>query len=65
MDWLSPGMSTENRIPALGLSVVLQQSWAPFSNGRFNGPGWTLSGGFVLCSFPLAFLFFEASSQGF
>lgn len=43
LDWFSPGMAHEGRAEALGLTVILQQSWFPFALGRFNSPGWTLS----------------------
>lgn len=43
IDWYSPMMSSEGKLPALGLSTILCQSWFPFANGRFNPPGWTLS----------------------
>jgi peptidoglycan/LPS O-acetylase OafA/YrhL len=56
IDWLTPGFPQEGRIESLALSVILQQSWFEFSNGRFNGPGWTLSVEFFFYSlFPLLF----------
>lgn len=66
MDWVSPGMPAEGRGPALGLSVVLLQSWFPFANGRFNGPGWTLSvEALFYALFPMLFLAWRKSPKAF
>lgn len=66
MDWVSPGMPAEGRSEALGLSVVLQQSWLPFSNGRFNGPGWTLSvEALFYALFPVFFFIWRRWPRGF
>jgi peptidoglycan/LPS O-acetylase OafA/YrhL len=57
IDWLSPHFAAGNKPEALGLSLILQQAWFGFANGRFNGPGWTLSvEAFFYLTFP--FLFF-------
>lgn len=58
IDWFSPGFPFEGKMEALGLSVVFQQSWFEFSNGRFNGPSWTLGVEFFFYAlFPVLFLF--------
>jgi peptidoglycan/LPS O-acetylase OafA/YrhL len=57
IDWYSPNMPSDHRTEALGLSLVLLQSWTEFANGRFNGPGWTLSvEAFFYAAFPLLFI---------
>jgi peptidoglycan/LPS O-acetylase OafA/YrhL len=57
IDWFTPGFPPEGRVEALALSLVLQQSWFEFSNGRFNGPGWTLGVEIFFYSvFPLLFI---------
>jgi len=62
IDWFSPHMPSENRPQALGLSVALLQAWAEFANGRFNGPGWTLSvEAFFYAMFPLLFYILRKS----
>ncbi len=54
IDWYSEKMSNENKTEALIASITLLQSWFPFSNGRFNGPGWTLSvEAFFYAAFPI------------
>ncbi|MDP4623680.1 MAG: acyltransferase [Akkermansiaceae bacterium] len=66
MDWISPGMSAEGRGSALSLSVVLMQSWFPYANGRFNGPGWTLSVEALFYGlFPILFLIWRKSHKLF
>jgi peptidoglycan/LPS O-acetylase OafA/YrhL len=66
VDWLSPGFPVAGRTEALGLSVILQQAWFPFSNGRFNGPGWTLSTEFFFyAAFPAIFIAMEKSRKIF
>jgi peptidoglycan/LPS O-acetylase OafA/YrhL len=62
IDWFTPNMPSENRPQALGLSVLLLQAWAEFANGRFNGPGWTLSvEAFFYAMFPLLFYILRRS----
>ena len=39
IDWLSPGFTTPYKVEALGLNLLSVQSWVPFANSRFNGPG--------------------------
>lgn len=66
IDWFSPGFAPGNKLDSLGLSVVLQQSWFEFSNGRFNGPGWTLSVEFLFYAlFPPLLLLQQKSERGF
>ena len=66
IDWYSPGFSPEKRTEALGLSLFLQQSWFQFSNGRFNGPGWTLGVEFFFYAlFPLFFAVKKKSGTSF
>jgi peptidoglycan/LPS O-acetylase OafA/YrhL len=58
IDFYSPGFQTDGREQALALTTVFQQSWLHFSNGRFNGPSWTLGVEFLFyASFPLLFIF--------
>jgi peptidoglycan/LPS O-acetylase OafA/YrhL len=60
VDWLSPGFASEGKLGALGLTLVSMQSWFEFSNGRFNGPGWTLSvEAFFYAVFPLLFMLWK------
>lgn len=57
IDWYSPGFATGNKVEALVLNVVGLQSWFDFANGRFNGPGWTLSvEAFFYACFPLLYI---------
>lgn len=54
IDWFSPGFESGNRIESLLLTLLMQQSWFDFSNGRFNGPGWTLGVEFFFyAAFPI------------
>lgn len=58
IDLLSPGFQLGHEGEAFALTVVFQQSWLEFSNGRFNGPSWTLGVEFLFyASFPLLFVF--------
>lgn len=56
IDWFSPNFAPGMKLEALGLNLVGLQAWFPFANGRFNGPGWTISVEFFfyLC-FPICF----------
>ena len=66
MDWVSPSLPAEGRLPALGLSLALLQSWFPFANGRFNGPGWTLSvEALFYALFPILFLAWRKYPKAF
>lgn len=66
IDWLSPGMDSAGRAAALSLSTLLLQSWLPFSNGRFNGPGWTLSVEMLFyILFPVLFVLWKKNVKAF
>lgn len=66
IDWMSPGFPESGRLEALGLNLSLLQSWFPFANGRFNGPGWTLSvEAFFYASFPLLSILKQRSQSLF
>lgn len=70
LDWFSTGKTElfppETKGESLALSLGLLQSWFPFSNGRFNGPGWTLSvEALFYALFPLLFLMYRRSLKVF
>lgn len=66
IDWITPGMPSEGRTSAFGLSIILLQSWLPFSRGRFNAPGWTLSvEALFYALFPLLFFLWRRSPPVF